>query len=219
MRASNMGHLPWCGIVPLDRGQRVIDELLGDGLFSGWGIRTLAEGEKGYRPDHYHRGPCWPHEMAIASFSARNVGDFDAVRKISETMLDTAEAFKFRLPELLCGYPRLNDVPPVRYKSANPLHAWAAGVSFALVQSALGLKVDAARSDVWLDPTGLPRSWAPLTILNLEVRNEKISFSIEPYGHNLARIRILEQSGDTVRIRDRRNGKILSSRQCIEWAI
>jgi glycogen debranching enzyme len=210
VRASNMGHLAWCGIVPPDRAQRVLDELLGDRLFSGWGIRTLAEGEKGYRAENYHRGPCWPHEMAIASWSAENIRDHRAIQRIAEATLDTAEAFGFRLPELLSGYPRIEGVPPVSYKSANPLHAWAAAVPFALVQSALGLCVDSLKSEIGLNPLGLPRDWSPLDMHGLEVGNGCISLRLEPQSSAGLRIRILEQHGSPVRIRDGRTGKLLA---------
>jgi glycogen debranching enzyme len=209
VRASNMGHLPWCGIVPSERAQRVIDQLLDKRLFSGWGIRTLAEGEISYRPDLYHRGPCWPHEMAIASWSAAKVGDVGALQKLSETTLDTAEAFGFRLPELLCGYPRVKGQPPVSYKSANPWHSWAAAVAFAQVQSALGLKVEAGISEVSLDTSGLPPNWAPLTIRNLEVDSGCISFRIEPDGFGEFSIRVLDSRG-AIRIHDRRAEKLLA---------
>ena len=204
VRASNMGHLPWCGIVPPDKAQLIVNELLGKQLFSGWGIRTLGEEEKSYRADLYHRGPCWPHEMAIASWSAGAVGDFKALQKLAETMLDTAEAYDYRLPELLCGYPRIQGVPPVSYKSANPWHSWAAAVAFSQIQSVIGLKVDAVASEVWLDTSGLPREWAPLSIHDLEVGNGHISFRIEARGPADFRVRVLNRAGNLIRIRDRR---------------
>jgi glycogen debranching enzyme len=209
VRASNMAHLSWCGIVPPDRGQRILSELMGERLFSGWGIRTLAEGEKSYRADLYHRGPCWPHEMAIAGWSAERVRDYDALRKLTETTLDTAEAFDFRLPELFCGYPRVNGTPPVKYKSANPWHAWAAAVAFSHVQSSIGLRVDAAASKVFLDTSGLPPEWAPIAIYDLQVGGGVVSFRIAPSGTAGERkydVEITSHAGDPIQIHDRRTG-------------
>ncbi len=200
VRASNMAHLPWSGIVPPDRAQRVINELLGERLFSGWGIRTLAANEKRYNPALYHRGPCWPHEMAIAAWSARWTGDCRSLVRIAETILDTAEAFGYRLPELLCGYPRTEGMQPVRYRSANPLQSWAAGVAFAILQSALGLKVCAGRSEVWLDPSGLPPDWAPIEIHRLRLGASLISFRVEASSHGLV-VRVLDMEGSPVTIR------------------
>ncbi|MER6593006.1 hypothetical protein ABT214_14370 [Micromonospora purpureochromogenes] len=41
-KTSNMGHLLWSGIVPPDRAEAVVRQLMSDDMFSGWGIRTLS---------------------------------------------------------------------------------------------------------------------------------------------------------------------------------
>src|SRR5215211_8383562 len=43
--ASNNGHLLWSGIVDKAKAKAVARHLMGTRLFSGWGVRTLAEGE------------------------------------------------------------------------------------------------------------------------------------------------------------------------------
>ena len=45
---SNAGHLLWSGIVPAGHAERLAAHLMGDRLFSGWGVRTLAEGQLAY---------------------------------------------------------------------------------------------------------------------------------------------------------------------------
>ena len=39
---SNVGHLLWSGIVPDERVDAVVEALMGDGLWSGWGVRTMS---------------------------------------------------------------------------------------------------------------------------------------------------------------------------------
>ncbi len=39
---SNLGHLLWSGIVPPERVETIANRLLGDELWSGWGIRTMS---------------------------------------------------------------------------------------------------------------------------------------------------------------------------------
>jgi glycogen debranching enzyme len=207
--ASNMAHLGWCGIVPPERKQRVIDALNGERLNSGWGIRTLAEGEIRYKPDLYHRGPVWPHETGIFARSSRDANDADSVRKIADDMLCAARAFKFRLPELYCGYQKSEGVPPVPYPSANSPHSWAAGLVFSMIDAALGLKIDAEKSEITLNPDGLPRAWAPLVYRDLKVGDGSISFQVDPGAGNDLCIRILEQRGKRVAIRDERTGEII----------
>ena len=40
--ASNVGHALWSGIVTRDRAAAVVERMLANDLFSGWGIRTLS---------------------------------------------------------------------------------------------------------------------------------------------------------------------------------
>src|SRR5688572_25017871 len=54
--ASNNGHLLWSGIVDRSKARAVARHLLGPKLFSGWGVRTLAEGEARFNPIGYHVG-------------------------------------------------------------------------------------------------------------------------------------------------------------------
>ena len=61
---SNMGHCLWTGILDEDKAQRVGEQLLSAGMFSGWGIRTLATSMTGYNPISYHNGSVWPHDNA-----------------------------------------------------------------------------------------------------------------------------------------------------------
>jgi len=61
-RCSNMGHLLWSGIVLPERVSRVVDQLLSESLWSGWGIRTMASDEAAYNPISYHNGTVWPHD-------------------------------------------------------------------------------------------------------------------------------------------------------------
>jgi glycogen debranching enzyme len=42
---SNNGHLLWSGIVDKSKAKAVVNHLMSDRLFSGWGVRTLAVGE------------------------------------------------------------------------------------------------------------------------------------------------------------------------------
>jgi glycogen debranching enzyme len=63
---SNLGHLLWSGIVDEDRAAPVVRHLTGPRLFSGWGVRTMADGEGPYNPIEYHNGTVWPHDTALA---------------------------------------------------------------------------------------------------------------------------------------------------------
>ncbi len=57
---SNIGHLLWSRIVPAHRVDAIVDQLMGEGLWSGWGVRTMSALEAGYNPLSYHNGTVWP---------------------------------------------------------------------------------------------------------------------------------------------------------------
>ena len=38
---------------------------MGREAYSGWGIRTIAQGEVRYNPMSYHNGSVWPHDNAL----------------------------------------------------------------------------------------------------------------------------------------------------------
>lgn len=47
---SNMGQLLWSGIISDDHVNDVVDHLMSETLFSGWGVRTLSDNQKVYNP-------------------------------------------------------------------------------------------------------------------------------------------------------------------------
>ena len=71
---SNIGHLLWSGIVDDDKIGSVVEHLMSDRLFSGWGFRTFATDQTGYNPIGYHVGTVWPHDTAICVLGLRRAG-------------------------------------------------------------------------------------------------------------------------------------------------
>src|SRR5204863_6352525 len=64
---SNIGHLLWSGIVPPHRVDAIVDQLMGDELWSGWGVRTMSTGDAAYNPLSYHNGTVWPHDNSLVA--------------------------------------------------------------------------------------------------------------------------------------------------------
>src|SRR5262249_54325385 len=56
---SNPGHLLTVGALAEGRASRLVDMLLSDGMFSGFGVRTLARGQAVFNPLSYHNGSVW----------------------------------------------------------------------------------------------------------------------------------------------------------------
>ena len=68
---SNIGHLLWSGIVPPERVEAIVDQLMGDELWSGWGVRTMSTGDAAYNPLSYHNGTVWPHDTSLSAWGLR----------------------------------------------------------------------------------------------------------------------------------------------------
>ena len=109
---SNNGHLLWSGIVDKSKAKAVADHLLGPRLFSGWGVRTLAEGEGRYNPIGYHVGTVWPFDNSFIAWGLRRYGFKEEAAAIAAGILDAAEFFEGACPEAFGGYERQHDEVP-----------------------------------------------------------------------------------------------------------
>ncbi|MBA3734519.1 MAG: amylo-alpha-1,6-glucosidase [Actinobacteria bacterium] len=165
---SNAGHLLWSGIVPETRAEQLADHLVGDALFSGWGVRTMAEGEGGYNPIRYHNGTVWPHDNSLIAHGLARYGFRDEAAKVALATLEAATYFRYRLPEVFAGYRRGRTSFPVEYPTASSPQAWATGTPLLLLRVLLGLEPDGEQlhSDPhlpeqieWLELTGVPGRW------------------------------------------------------------
>jgi len=149
---SNPGHLLWSGIVPPGKARAVADRLTGGGLFGGWGVRTMAEGEGGYDPDSYHNGSVWPHDNAIIVQGLRCYGLRDEANRIAAALLEAAPHFDHRLPEVFGGHRRERGKAPVEYPTSCSPQAWAAGTVPLLVRAMLGVEPDPESRSLRTDP-------------------------------------------------------------------
>jgi glycogen debranching enzyme len=138
--SSNIGHLLWSGIVDRSKAKAVARHLLGRRLFSGWGIRTLAEGERRYNPIGYHVGTVWPFDNSFIAWGLRRYGFKEDAARVAAGILEAAEFFSGRLPEAFGGYERSLTKYPVQYPTACSPQAWSTGAPLLLLRTMLGLE-------------------------------------------------------------------------------
>jgi len=137
---SNIGHLLWSGIVDDERAPAIVQHLMSDALFTGWGVRTMAEGEGGYNPIGYHVGTVWPHDNSFIALGLNRYGYRDESARIARGILQAAIYFRNRLPEAFAGYAREQTQFPVEYPTACSPQAWATGAPLLLLRTMLGLE-------------------------------------------------------------------------------
>ncbi|MEV1333873.1 glycogen debranching N-terminal domain-containing protein [Micromonospora costi] len=144
-KTSNMGHLLWSGIVPRERADAVVRQLMSKAMFSGWGVRTLARSERLFNAVGYHLGTVWPHDNSLAVLGLARYGYRAEANRISLALLEAAEQFGYRLPEALSGFDRERLIYAVPYPTACSPQAWATGTPLALVRAMLGLEATDGR--------------------------------------------------------------------------
>ena len=164
---SNNGHLLWSGIVDDDKAEAVVHHLLGERLFSGWGVRTMAVGEGRYNPIGYHVGTVWPFDNSFIAWGLRRYGFKDEAAVVAAGILEAAEFFDGRLPEAFGGYPRAMTKYPVQYPTACTPQAWSTGTPLLLLRTMLGLH---PVSDNLVVDAALPSSIGRLELLDIPGR-------------------------------------------------
>jgi glycogen debranching enzyme len=168
---SNNGHLLWSGIVDKSKARAVARHLMSPQLFSGWGIRTMAEGEARYNPIGYHVGTVWPFDNSFIAWGLRRYGFKEEAAAVMAGIMEAAEVFAGRLPEAFGGYARSSTRYPVQYPTACSPQAWSTGAPLLLLRTGLGLEPEGDHLSV--DPA-LPKWMGNLEILDLPGRWKRI---------------------------------------------
>lgn len=170
VRSSNAGHCLLTGLALPQRAARLAATLTDASMFTGFGIRTLAEGERRYDPMSYHNGSIWPHDNALIGMGLARYGYKDEACRVLDGLFHVSTMSDLqRLPELFCGFPRRTGEGPTRYPVACSPQAWASASVFALLQAVLGLWVDARRRRIHLDRPSLPSYLQEVHVMDLAV--------------------------------------------------
>jgi glycogen debranching enzyme len=172
---SNPGQALWTGIVDPQRAGAVAEVLMGDAMFSGWGVRTLAAGEPSYNPIDYQVGSVWPHDNSFIAIGLKAYGFQEHASRIFSSIFTAASNFDlYRLPEVFAGFSRDQYPEPVHYPVACRPQAWSSGTLPYLLQSALGLIPNAVESELLIRQPALPEWLHEVRISNLAIGNSRV---------------------------------------------
>jgi len=149
---SNQGHCLWTGIVDEEKAPLVARTLMSEGMFSGWGIRTLSTANGGYNPISYHCGSVWPHDNALCAAGLMRYGFVEEAHRVMRGMVEAAPWFGDLLPELFAGMPRDGLAFPVSYPTSCSPQAWAAASPLLFLRTLLRFEPDIRRSLLHLAP-------------------------------------------------------------------
>ncbi len=201
--ASNAAHCLATGLLDADQAAALSQRLLGDEMFSGWGIRTLSTNERRYNPMSYHNGSVWPHDNAIAAMGLAQYGNRAGALRILEGLFDAAVHLETAsLPELFCGFPREPRLGPVPYPVACYPQAWSAASVFMILQALLGLEVMGFEGRVSIDSPTIPPWLEWLRIEDLKVGDSSVSLFPRRAGDGDVVTEVFERKGSvTVQVK------------------
>jgi len=182
--ASNLGHCLWTGIADPAKAESVALRLTAPEMFTGFGIRTLANTMGAYNPVSYHNGSVWPHDTAIAVAGLMRYGFVAQAQQVSLGLLDAAARLGGRLPELICGFDRSEFEDPVPYPTSCSPQAWAAGAPLLVLRSLLRFQPDLPRRVITCQPA-LPAELMPLRIDGVAVGPAALSLNARRAGWQL----------------------------------
>jgi glycogen debranching enzyme len=196
VRTSNAGHCLFSEIASTAHAECTARTLMGEELFSGWGIRTLAAAEVRYNPMSYHNGSIWPHDNALTAYGLGRYGLRESVLQVLTNLFDASLFIDLhRLPELFCGLPRQPGEGPTLYPVACAPQSWAAASVFLLLQACLGLSVLGHPPQISFSYPILPPFLQEVCIKNLRVGQASVDLFIMRHTQD-ASVRIGRRQGE-----------------------
>jgi glycogen debranching enzyme len=193
---SNPGQALWGGIVDADHARAVASCLTGKSMASGWGIRTLAEGEAAYNPIDYQVGSIWPHDNAMIAAGLKRYGFNQQALAVFSGIYKAATLFPYyRLPEVFAGFSSRLYPRPVRYPVACNPQAWAAGALPYLLMTVLGLAPNALEGELEIHSPALPDWLNEVTLRGVRIGKGSVDLRYERSG-DATLVAVLEKKGD-----------------------
>jgi glycogen debranching enzyme len=195
VRTSNAGHCLWTGIANQKHGMRTAKTLMREEFFNGWGVRTVAATEIRFNPMSYHNGSVWPHDNALIAAGMASYGFKQGALKILCGLFDASRFLELhRLPELLCGFSRRPGEGPTLYPVACSPQTWSSVALFLLLQSCLGLRIDAPQARLSFSQPVLPPFLKHIEIKNLRIGDAAVDLSLERHAKDVG-INVLRREG------------------------
>ncbi|WP_392898314.1 glycogen debranching N-terminal domain-containing protein [Streptomyces sp. LN699] len=182
------------GLLDRTRTEQLARLLGAPAMDSGWGLRSMASREPGHNPFGHRSGAVRVHESVVALSGLAQAGFEKEAAGLLRGLLDAAETFGYRLPEMYAAEQRTTGSAPLPHPAAcRPAAVAAAGGVHALVSLA-GIRPDAPAGTVALHP--LPG--APLGSL----RFSGLRVSEQPFGVRVSRLGLgmVEEAADALQL-------------------
>jgi glycogen debranching enzyme len=135
----------------------------------------------------YHDGSVWPHDNSLIAAGFAEYRLTGLAAKVMAGLFEAATLFELdRLPELFCGFARRAGKSPTSYPVACSPQAWSAGAAFLLLQSSIGLSIDAVRKRIILTRPVLPEFLEQVRVRNIVVGQASVDLMLFRSGPAVA---------------------------------
>lgn len=196
--SSNAGQVLFTGIASAERAARVAATLLSPATFGGWGIRTIGSSESRYNPMSYHNGSIWPHDNGLIALGFARYGLQKSAARVFGAIFDAATYMDLRrLPELFCGFPRLERNAPTQYPVACSPQAWSSATPLCLLQASLGLELLDRTGEIKFYRPMLPKFLDHVRLRNLRLSTGSVDLLLHRQDDNVG-VTVTRRDGDVV---------------------
>ncbi|MET3984999.1 glycogen debranching N-terminal domain-containing protein [Streptomyces sp. PvR034] len=188
------GGRPAPGLLDRIRSEQVARLLGAPPMDSGWGLRSMAVREPGHNPFGHHSGAVRAYESAVAVAGLAGAGFEKEAAGLLRGLLDAAERFGYRLPEMYAAEQRTAGSAPLPHPAACRPAAVAAAAAVHVLTALAGIRPDAPAGTVALAP--LPG--APLG----ELRLSGLRVAGEPFAVRVSRLGLgmVEEASDALQL-------------------
>jgi glycogen debranching enzyme len=196
VQTSNAGHLLFAGAISAAKARQVASTLMSSKFLSGWGIRTVADGEVRYNPMSYHNGSIWPHDNALFGIGLDRYSLKLSAATLFEAMIGAASRMDLqRLPELFCGFARSRGQSPTLYPVACSPQAWASAAPLGMLQACLGIRFEPEQNRIYFERPVLPSFVDMIVLQNLELNGGLIDVGLFRSGDSVS-AKVLKNEGN-----------------------
>ncbi|MFD9336574.1 glycogen debranching N-terminal domain-containing protein [Streptomyces sp. NPDC060028] len=160
----------------------------------GWGLRSMATREPGHNPFGHRSGAVRAYESAVAVAGLAQAGFEKEAAGLLRGLLDAAESFGYRLPEMYAAEQRTAGSAPLPHPAACRPAAVAAAAGVHVLTALAGIRPDAPAGTVAL----VPLPGAPLGALRLS----GLRVSGEPFAVRVTRLGLgmVEEAADALQL-------------------
>ncbi|MCY0953437.1 glycogen debranching N-terminal domain-containing protein [Streptomyces sp. H27-S2] len=182
------------GLLDRARTEQLARLLAAPGMDSGWGLRSMSVREPGHNPFGHRSGAVRVHESAVAVAGLAQAGFEKEAAGLLRGLLDAAESFGYRLPEMFAAEQRTLGSAPLPHPAACRPAAVAAAAGIHVLTALAGVRPDAPAATVALAP--LPG--APLGALRLS----GLRVAGQPFAVRVSRLGLgmVEEAADVLQL-------------------